>query len=140
MDDIHRITEKGYEPSHNDVTRMRSRTIRGVQEHHFVVENGGCHVLVGRVPFRLPTVVTLSRARGRVRMDCLRHRLLKYPRAYAITFDYDIRHDRNSEPHGCHTSWMRTRSFSMHQYPHSISTSKNVHASIVCKIVLRSGL
>jgi len=138
MDGIHRIMEQGHEPSDDDITRMRSRTTRGVQEYHLVVETGGCHVLVDA--FRLHTVVTLSRARDRERMDFLRHRLVMYPRAYAITFDRDIPHDRNSEPHGFHTSWTRARSFSIHQYPYSISSLKKIHVSIVWKIVSRPGL
>jgi hypothetical protein len=91
--------------------------------------------------FRSLTVYrSLSRARGEEQMDFLRHRLLENLRAYAISFDRDIPHESNSEPHGFHTSWMRTRSFSMHQYPYSTRSLKRTHISIVWKIVLGRGL
>jgi hypothetical protein len=39
LDDVDRITARGYEVSDDDVIRARLRTV-GVQEHHFVFDEG----------------------------------------------------------------------------------------------------
>ena len=50
LDDTHRITERGYEPSHDDIMRMLSRTMTtlGMKEYHFVMQvgtYGGYHLV-----------------------------------------------------------------------------------------------
>jgi len=40
LDNIHRIMEQGYEPSDDDVSRVRSRTVPGVQEYHYLLDTG----------------------------------------------------------------------------------------------------
>jgi hypothetical protein len=49
LDNIHRIMEKDYEPSDDDVSRVRSRIAPGVQEYHYLLDTGACYFLVERV-------------------------------------------------------------------------------------------
>ncbi|KAI0296525.1 guanine nucleotide binding protein, alpha subunit [Multifurca ochricompacta] len=45
LNELHRITQRDYEPSDDDIIRARSRATPGVQEHHLLLETGpeaGC--------------------------------------------------------------------------------------------------
>jgi len=41
--------EKDYEPSDDDVSRVRSRTASTVQEYHYLLDTGACYFLIERV-------------------------------------------------------------------------------------------
>jgi len=53
LDKIHRIMEKDYEPSDDDVSRVRSRTVPGVKDYHYLPDTGACHFLIERVRLHL---------------------------------------------------------------------------------------
>jgi hypothetical protein len=57
LDDIHRISERGYEPSDDDIIRVRSTT-PGFQEYHLTVETGGCQSFVA--PTRIHAVALVT--------------------------------------------------------------------------------
>jgi hypothetical protein len=104
LDNLHRIVERGYEPSDDDVLRVSSPTMPGVHEYHFWPENGELQPVCSlRVLLHGDFV---SRTRRRTRVDFLRYWVFKNSRAFDCSISASFILMSRSELHGFHTLWM----------------------------------